>query len=835
MGVKATHNRAGEITYTQTGTNTYEVVLITYTRIQTDADRPIISVNWGDGSVDTLDRDPGFPQNIDTDIRKNSYTTTHTFPGPGTYTVSVEDPNRNAGVNNIPNSVNVPFYIESTIIINPFLGDNSSPTLLNPPIDDACVDAVYQHNPGAFDSDGDSLVYELVTPKGENGDPISGYGLPDGTTINSETGTVTWDKPVIPGEFNIAILITEYRNGFKIGSLIRDMQITVGSCDNNPPQISGASEICVIAGSLIDTTFSAFDPDTGDAITLTATGGPISQVSPDQAEFPDKIGIDSVSGNLTWQSGCNHVRKNPYTVLIKAEDNGSDIQLIDLHEVQIRVIAPPVKNVNTTSSTQGIHVNWVRSICTEVIEYKIYRKIDSLNFIPDSCTTGINGANGYTLIGTTNHRDSVDYLDESVTQGNKYCYRIVAVFPDGAENIVSEEACAQTIETNPIPLEASVHATSSTTGEISIRWRNPKNMDSLNATGHLFYKVFEIVSGAKNLIYTSSSVQDTSFIYQNINTEDTLKNFEIDLLEEFNGNETTLSTSAIFSSVFVSGIPADRKVILNWNYTTPWVNDTFVVFRENNALFEPIDTTTSLTYEDDGLINGDTYCYKILSFGEYKGATNEDSIKNYSQELCVIPQDLIPPCIPVIQDSSDCINIINQFWWNADTLSCNGDMATVNIYYKRNLNDNYTLLFNANSPFNDTSYIHPNLTEVAGCYAFSATDTAGNESALSHEVCFDNCPIYEVPNIFSPNGDNLNDLLNPFPYQYIESIEFTIYNRWGQPVYNTNNLDINWDGKHALTNLNCSPGVYFYVCEINQITLKGTETKILNGFIHLVR
>ena len=69
--------------------------------------------------------------------------------GPSPYIISVEDPNRNENIINIPNSVNIVFYLETKLYINPFQGINNSPVLLNPPIDNACVNQIYIHNPGA--------------------------------------------------------------------------------------------------------------------------------------------------------------------------------------------------------------------------------------------------------------------------------------------------------------------------------------------------------------------------------------------------------------------------------------------------------------------------------------------------------------------------------------------------------------------------------------------------------------------------------------------------------------------------------------------------------------
>ncbi|MGA1048799.1 MAG: gliding motility-associated C-terminal domain-containing protein, partial [Minisyncoccia bacterium] len=85
---------------------------------------------------------------------------------------------------------------------------------------------------------------------------------------------------------------------------------------------------------------------------------------------------------------------------------------------------------------------------------------------------------------------------------------------------------------------------------------------------------------------------------------------------------------------------------------------------------------------------------------------------------------------------------------------------------------------------------------LAGCYAISAFDFNGNESLPSSKVCIDNCPNYQLPNTFTPNGDGQNDLFTPYPFCFIEEVNFTVYNRWGQMVFKTNDPQLNWDGKN---------------------------------------
>lgn len=87
----------------------------------------------------------------------------------------------------------------------------------------------------------------------------------------------------------------------------------------------------------------------------------------------------------------------------------------------------------------------------------------------------------------------------------------------------------------------------------------------------------------------------------------------------------------------------------------------------------------------------------------------------------------------------------------------------------------------------------------------------------------------EIPNILTPNGDNVNDFF------YVTSTGLTDYhiqilNRWGNLVFESNNVNAQWDG----TNLNqqdCSDGVYFYIIKAKY----DSEEIEKHGHITLVR
>jgi gliding motility-associated-like protein len=184
---------------------------------------------------------------------------------------------------------------------------------------------------------------------------------------------------------------------------------------------------------------------------------------------------------------------------------------------------------------------------------------------------------------------------------------------------------------------------------------------------------------------------------------------------------------------------------------------------------------------------------------------------------------------------SDCEIPENALVWNNPNNSCSDDVMQYNVYYTAIEGGDYELIMTFNSQF-DTSFIHVNDGSIAGCYYITAVDSIqyGNESVPSNVICTDNCPSYWLPNIFTPNADGYNDLFVPFPYNFVESVELKIFNRWGQLVFETTDPDIRWNGTNIKTGKPLSEGVYYYTCLVNTIRLIGIDPVELNGFVHLM-
>ena len=98
-------------------------------------------------------------------------------------------------------------------------------------------------------------------------------------------------------------------------------------------------------------------------------------------------------------------------------------------------------------------------------------------------------------------------------------------------------------------------------------------------------------------------------------------------------------------------------------------------------------------------------------------------------------------------------------------------------------------------------------------------------------------PVYELPNVFTPNGDGFNDVFVPMSItpELINHVEMHIFNRWGRFVYDTEDIFINWDGTIGDSGQPCSTGTYFYVCDVEMQTPEGPVSKRLQGCIMIIR
>ena len=880
LNIFATHNRAGEITYKQIDALTYEVTITTYTKIDAPADRNELTINWGDNTTSLLPRINGSGESVGNNIKKNIYKGRHTYLANGIYTLFMLDPNRNEGVLNIPNSVNEPFYIQSIIRTDTGLGYNNSPVLLNPPTDFGCVNTPYIHNVSAFDSDGDSLSYKMVNCRGADGREIETTYTPqynlDKVRVD-EKGTIYWDHPQFSGIYNVAIEISEHRKDpisgewRTIGRILRDIQIDVTICNNEPPTLTTSDDsYCVIAGEELNFTVFSNDDD-GDNISLTAIGGPF--LTTPSATFPKLINEPSpLQGDFNWKTDCNLARNAPYQVTFKALDfphdqhdtpiPGISTQIV----VEVKVLAPPLENLQIVENIDNANfdLTWDKTTCGNAKAYTIYRKEHGGDYNKTYCQGGVPEDSGYKIIDIIEGVDHNYYTDTNndspLKTGVLYCYIVTAIFEDGSESVASVYECITLKKRLPVITNVDIETTGHSEniqGEINIIWSKPTEIDANKHPGPYAYKLLRAdkINGSNFVeIATMNSIDDTIYYDSGMDTYIQGYKYRVDFYDNNGGAMKLIGESYPASSPYLEIKSGDGKLQLRVNQDVPWRIDSIYYYQEigttltfkkiGKVLNEDfIGKTKGEYFIVDGLTNGEEYCFKSKLFGSYSVGGYVKPLINKSQIACGTPNVNELTCPPEIVDFKTCNPFTYTLKWTNPNDKCDEEIVGYKLFYAPYKDAEFKHIETLHGENNTTYKVHE--TDIVyGCFYVVAFDALSNETKPTEIKCFKPCINIELPNIFTPNGDGINDIYHPkwpkggsedFDFETL-SFDIEIYNRWGAMMYKTDEVEINWDGTNQMNDKACTEGVYYYVCTIVRDNGAGqTEEYSLTGYIHIVR
>ena len=173
-------------------------------------------------------------------------------------------------------------------------------------------------------------------------------------------------------------------------------------------------------------------------------------------------------------------------------------------------------------------------------------------------------------------------------------------------------------------------------------------------------------------------------------------------------------------------------------------------------------------------------------------------------DFSISPGNIVSPGANVLftaQTSS--VNGINYGWYFDDLLSGNLNTSTGTI---------------SNHVYNNT-----------GNYCIVLVASLNNCSDTISK-CIDvlSDPKIIIPNLFTPNGDAINDLFL-ITAEGITQFEIQFFDRWGNSVFNSKSVDISWDGKN--NGKKVSDGVYYYIVTYTDFK---SQTKTLTGFVSLI-
>ena len=124
-------------------------------------------------------------------------------------------------------------------------------------------------------------------------------------------------------------------------------------------------------------------------------------------------------------------------------------------------------------------------------------------------------------------------------------------------------------------------------------------------------------------------------------------------------------------------------------------------------------------------------------------------------------------------------------------------------------------------------------------YIVTISDQCGNP-ASDTLVAYVQCPV-EPANVFTPNGDGMNDLYSAVNLDDYPHPSIIIYNRWGKIVYQMDDYQNDWDGTHYKSGADLNEGAYYYIITPNSLKYEYTENKkeelkrTLAGYLQLMR
>ncbi|MGB3617852.1 MAG: gliding motility-associated C-terminal domain-containing protein [Catalinimonas sp.] len=719
---------------------------------------------------------------------------------------------RNNVITNIiaPQDAGQTFYME----MPPLIRDgatfrNSSPNLFAPLSDYACVGDPFFFDFSGTDQDGDSLAYSLAVPLQGNSGPVDGLIIPPPTPgpyapvrwltgfsnavqiagpdplgINPLTGFVTLTAGQ-SGLHVFAVKCEEFRDGVKIGEVRREFQLLVVECERNDPPdaqlVNPNTGELYVAGDTI-----RLKPGGPRCLPLIGADFDQEQVLSGRAvaiNFPDYPGAVLVTGQGPVNSAenpsdtilmqlcfdsCLASLDVPLEIDLIVQDNGCSRPKTDTIRLVIEV--PPVGNEAPTATVASLVENDTLSIFSGQ-----QTQFDVLGFDPD---------------------------DRPV---------VTRAYGTGLQLPFYDMRFASS------PFGDSLRGTFS--------WLPPCRPDILG-----FYQVNFVVTDESCL----QPLSDTVIVWLEVLPE---PNEAPTVRKLLDGDTVVLEVDQGLAFRVEGTDPDERFIRLRAEGDGFALSDYNMRFNESTAtrsvesIFFWTPTCADFNAQGDGyfvvnFVGNDDHCQRPLqdTTRVWLRVETADLPATLSTDLEVLSLGDVP--VPRVEMLAGRDTTFQLFADDLDTtdlrLDAYGvgfDLADAGMSFQ-NRQGRISLV----SPFTwapECGMLAANPYRVVFRLTENACPGRRVDSLVLDLHIIDSLerPIVDPPNVFSPNGDDRNDvfILPTLPPDNCQDrfVSVRVYNRWGQEVYATQSRDFLWDG-------GASPsGTYYYVVEYERKNYKG--------------
>ncbi|MCX8479718.1 MAG: gliding motility-associated C-terminal domain-containing protein [Chitinophagales bacterium] len=575
----------------------------------------------------------------------------------------------------------------------------------------------------------------------------------------------------------------------------------------------------------------------GDSVTLTASGASSylwSNGSSNSTINVLQTGAYTVTGNSSCgnSQATQNVVVNPLPLVTITTADSSLICQGSSLTVNATGNSPLLwsngsSNSNITINTQGIYTITATNSCGSAYD-SIYVFVDSLPQVSITSSNGSsfcigdsafliahlvgignltwqNGSNNDSLLVITDGNYTVTATNNCGTTNSSYSIITspapsVSISPGGPINLCEGDTItllASGNYTNALWSDGSTNDSLriSTGGVIHLSGFNNCGVDSdsvivnytlkptiaISTIGNLSICQGDttrlIASGIGNLVWSTGSTNDT-------------------ILVTSPGNYTAITTNTCGSTslnvIITGGLIPTVLIDGSDGILCKGESEILQVYSNDNILWSTGDTTNTIEVNTPGQ-------YFVTATNSCGSATNSIVIDTSNVQAYFIPstKEGFAPLAITVDNLS--VNAVQSIW----------SFETNSIKY----------LFEPTHTFESPNTYFVNLTVIDqyGC-SDEYIDTI-----IVRDV------YYYIPNAFSPNNDNKNEVFT-ISSNDVNVFDATIYNRWGQAIYSWNQNTIGWSGLDS-NNKECKEDVYYYVFNL----ALSNDTKTIYGKVNLIR